>query len=582
MTWVVGILAAILSFGFIVFIHELGHFLAARWAGIRCPQFAIGFGPKLLAFEWKATEFSLRALPVGGYVLMVGEDPQMDGAEGWREQFGAATGPLSLPTTPAAVLQNLQNEDPQVISFLRSLPQDRVYEELGDLEGNFNSKSTLQKTVVILGGVFMNYVSATLLLLALGLSLGLCSGQPEHLARAKNVLPNSPAQRGGLKANENLLSVDGVSVVSGGDFVRQMSGKVGQLVRISVEDKHGERRDIQVAPDLLLANHYVFTQGKGVELTSLRDDSTPPSGLKLPFQVSTVNGKAITELTELRGWALNAKELTLKGPQGEWKIDARQGRTFVPRAIVGIELANITSFRFESKATSLVLEVQKDSQAARAGVQPGDILLDLQGVSVDSGQTQLEECLATLSQRQAAPDGSFQLIVQRNGKAKELFMEEVPEQTAEKWGVKLEPITPRVVLRATGTTMFNIMSIPYQIFKNLVDNAKATMKELGENSTGPIGIMQTIFEVSHSGLGVLLYVVALLNAFIATFNLLPFPGLDGSRLLFIWLGALRGRAIDPEKEARIHLLGLLLLLSVVFVVSIGDVQRLIAGNHLMK
>ncbi|MFN8606347.1 MAG: site-2 protease family protein [Vulcanimicrobiota bacterium] len=582
MTWVVGILAAVLSFGFIVFIHELGHFLAARWAGIRCPQFAIGFGPKLFAFDWRATEFSLRILPVGGYVLMVGEDPQMDGAEGWREQFAAATGPLSLPTTPAAVLQNLQNDDPQVIAFLRSLPQERVYQELGDLEGNFNSKSTWQKTVVIMGGVFMNYVSATLLLLALGLSLGLCSGQPEHLARAKNVLPNSPAQRGGLKPNENLISVDGVSIVSGGDFVRQMSGKVGQLVRITVEDKRGERRDIQVAPDLLLANHYVFSQGKGVELISLRDDSSPPNGFKLPFQVESVNGQAVTELTELRSWALNSKELTLKGAQGEWKIEAAKARTFGPRAIVGIELANITSFRFESRATSLVLDVRKDSQAARAGVQPGDILLDLQGVSVDSGQTQLEECLATLSQRQAAPDGSFQLIVHRNGKDKELFMEEIPEQTAEKWGVKLEPITPRVVLRATGNTMFNIMSIPYHIFKSLVANARATMKELGENSTGPIGIMQTIFEVSHSGFGVLLYVVALLNAFIATFNLLPFPGLDGSRLLFIWLGALRGRAIDPEKEARIHLLGLLLLLSVVFVVSIGDVQRLIAGNHLMK
>ena len=174
------------------------------------------------------------------------------------------------------------------------------------------------------------------------------------------------------------------------------------------------------------------------------------------------------------------------------------------------------------------------------------------------------------------------VVVLRDGKRKELFMEEIPEQTAEKWGIKLEPITPRVVLRATGNTIFNIMSIPYQIFKSLVANAKATVKELGENSTGPIGIMQTIFEVSHSGFGVLLYVVALLNAFIATFNLLPFPGLDGSRLLFIWLGALRGRAIDPEKEARIHIVGLLLLLSLVFIVSIGDVQRLVAGNHLMK
>ena len=60
MSYVVGILAAILSFGFIVFNHELGHFLTARWAGIRCPQFAIGFGPKLLGFPLGGTDFSLR------------------------------------------------------------------------------------------------------------------------------------------------------------------------------------------------------------------------------------------------------------------------------------------------------------------------------------------------------------------------------------------------------------------------------------------------------------------------------------------------------------------------------------------
>lgn len=560
----------------------MGHFLAARWAGIRTPQFAIGFGPKLFSFDWRATEFSLRLLPVGGYVLMVGEDPQMDGVEGWREQFAAATGPVNLPTTPAAVLASLQSQDPQVVAFLRSLPQEKLYHELGDLEGNFNSKSTWQKTVVIMGGVFMNYMFAVLLLLGLGMTKGLCSGQPEHLARAKVVMPDTPAQRAGLKADENMLMVDGVSVVSGTDFVHQMSGKVGQLVRVTVEDKKGQRRDLQMAPDLMLANQFVFAQGKGIELTKLRDETAPPKGIKLPYQVSSVNGKSLTELTELRAWALNSKELTLDGPQGVWKIDAGKARTFGPRAIVGIELAGVTSFRFESKATALVLEVRPGSQAARAGVQAGDQLFYLQGVLVASGQTQLEECLRSLSQRQAAPNESFQLEVERDGKLKELFMEEIPQPTAEAWGVKLEPITPRVVVRATATTMFNIMSVPYQLFKNLVDNARATMKELKETSTGPIGIMQTIFEVSHTGLAELLFLVALLNAFIATFNLLPFPALDGSRILFIWLGALRGRAIDPEKEARIHFVGILLLLSVVFLVSIGDVQRLIAGNHLMK
>jgi regulator of sigma E protease len=94
--------------------------------------------------------------------------------------------------------------------------------------------------------------------------------------------------------------------------------------------------------------------------------------------------------------------------------------------------------------------------------------------------------------------------------------------------------------------------------------------------------MQQIFEVSDEGLPELLFLVAILNAFIATFNLLPIPALDGSRCLFIWLGALRGRAFDPEKEARIHFFGIIVLLGIALLVSIQDVKRLIDGTPIMK
>ena len=582
MSILVGIVAAVLSFGFIIFVHELGHFLAARWAGIRCPQFAIGFGPKMFAFDWRATEFSLRIFPVGGYVLMVGEDPQMDGGETWHDQFVAATGPINLPTTPAAVLANLAAPDPVVSAFLQSLPQDRLYHQLEDLEGNFNAKSTWQKTVVLLGGVFMNYVTAIVLLLGLGLSVGLCSGMQENLSRAKVVMAGSPAERAGLKADENMVAVDGVSVVSGTDFIQQMSGKVGQLVRVTVEDRSGQRRELQMAPDLMLANRFVFSQGKGIELTKLRDESAPPQNIKLPYQVDTINGKPVSELTELRTWAMNAKELTLGGPQGEWKIDCGKARSFGPRAIVGIELANIITFQFETKAIGEVIEVRPGSPAARAGLKVGDNLYNLLGVDIQSGQTQLEQCLSNLSKRQAAADGSFPLTVIRDGKFKELFMEEIPPATVEEWGIRLKPLTAAVVVELTSRLMFNIISFPYDTFKGLVENAKTTVKDLKENSSGPIGIVQTMIEGSHAGLGVLIFLVGVINASIATFNLIPFPALDGSRLLFVWLGALRGRAIDPQKEARIHFAGILLLLCLIFLRSIGDVQRWYSGIHMIK
>lgn len=72
------ILIAILIFGLIIFVHELGHFLTAKAVGVRVNEFAIGMGPVLVRFGKKTTRYSLRLLPIGGYVSMEGEDESSD------------------------------------------------------------------------------------------------------------------------------------------------------------------------------------------------------------------------------------------------------------------------------------------------------------------------------------------------------------------------------------------------------------------------------------------------------------------------------------------------------------------------
>ena len=71
---IITILVAILLFGFIIFIHELGHFLTARYFNVTVDEFSIGMGPKIISKKSKGILYSLRALPIGGYVSMVGED----------------------------------------------------------------------------------------------------------------------------------------------------------------------------------------------------------------------------------------------------------------------------------------------------------------------------------------------------------------------------------------------------------------------------------------------------------------------------------------------------------------------------
>lgn len=67
-----GLLAFILVFGLIVTVHELGHLILAKRAGIMCPEFAIGMGPKLFSYKKNETLYTIRMLPVGGYVMMAG------------------------------------------------------------------------------------------------------------------------------------------------------------------------------------------------------------------------------------------------------------------------------------------------------------------------------------------------------------------------------------------------------------------------------------------------------------------------------------------------------------------------------
>jgi regulator of sigma E protease len=70
-----------LGLGFVIFIHELGHFALAKWADVKVDKFSIGFGPTLVGFQWGETYYSLSIIPLGGFVKMLGENPTEDGQE---------------------------------------------------------------------------------------------------------------------------------------------------------------------------------------------------------------------------------------------------------------------------------------------------------------------------------------------------------------------------------------------------------------------------------------------------------------------------------------------------------------------
>src|SRR5215467_2451619 len=70
------VLVAIVVLGLLIFVHELGHFMVAKWSDVIVTRFSLGFGPRLLTWQRGETEYAVSAVPLGGYVKMLGEDPE--------------------------------------------------------------------------------------------------------------------------------------------------------------------------------------------------------------------------------------------------------------------------------------------------------------------------------------------------------------------------------------------------------------------------------------------------------------------------------------------------------------------------
>lgn len=176
-TYVWGILVVILTFGFMIFVHELGHFLMAKRVGIKVHEFALGFGPRLFKYQKdkEDTEYCLRAVPFGGFVRMEGEDE-----------------PGNL-------------EDP----------------------ANFNNKTIWERAKVIAAGCTMNYITGITLLLIVGFIWGVATSVVP--AKIQTLSPGYPMEQAGLMQGDKIIAINGVNI-----------DNFEQLREIVAEKKEGE------------------------------------------------------------------------------------------------------------------------------------------------------------------------------------------------------------------------------------------------------------------------------------------------------------------------------------------------------
>ena len=198
-------LAPVFVLGLVVFVHELGHFLAAKAFGVYAPRFSIGFGPAIAKKRFGETEYRIGILPIGGYVRMASRlDEASAGLEGGSE---LAESPESL--------------DPdQLIPFgTRPVPENRWFE----------SKSLGARLVIMLAGVTMNVVLGFVINVSLAKIY-----ERTPTSRLSEVVANKPAAIAGLKVADSVVTVNGAPVTGWSDFVAVVKRSSGKPVTVGV------------------------------------------------------------------------------------------------------------------------------------------------------------------------------------------------------------------------------------------------------------------------------------------------------------------------------------------------------------
>lgn len=186
----------ILILGIIVFIHELGHFLFAKRAGIYVYEFSIGMGPQIFKFKRKndETEYSIRLFPIGGFVQMAGESVEVD----------------------------------------ETVPKEQ----------RMQSKTWFQRFMTVIAGIMFNFILAIVLFFV----VGLVNGSQQNKPYVSFVDPNGNAYQAGLTEGSVITKIDGVKVRTYDRLILEYQVRLGEDIVFEVKDSNGEIKNVTVTP----------------------------------------------------------------------------------------------------------------------------------------------------------------------------------------------------------------------------------------------------------------------------------------------------------------------------------------------
>lgn len=543
--------------GILIFVHEMGHFLVAKFFGVRVETFSLGFGKKILSFQRGDTTYALSVIPLGGYVKMYGDDPTAEIPEGEKKY-----------------------------AFLH--------------------KPVMQRIWIVLAGPLFNLFLAVALFTAIG---GIGSEMPGPYAG--DIKEGTKAFEQGFRSGDKILSVAGEATPTWMHVMRKIEAAGGRAVEVTVE-RSGEssplKFDISVGigenENIFSSERQVGTvEGLTQESRSALIGVADPKGhagshgLQSMQLITAINGKKINywreiepalaeawsqETSSVRSVNFEVTEVENADKKGSGKIISvpfpakSDGKNLL--ADLGIEPAEL-----------YIYQLKKDSPADKAGVLAKDKVIRI-------GKDEVKVWSDVLSHVKSFDPNSdgLDFVVLRDGEEKAFKIKPEMTKLMTMKGQEEKRFTVGIVsgfFPAGPDTVYYRVKNPFQM---LVHGMKETAKWTefvimslvrlvqGEVSAKNVGGVITIGRVaSHSfaaGISTFLHTMAIISINLFLLNLLPVPILDGGHLVFYTIEGLRGTPISMRKMELAQQVGLMLLMFLMVFAFYNDISNLIANR----
>ena len=538
---------AIIPLGFIIFIHELGHFYAAKRCGIKVNTFSLGFGPRLIGFQRGETEYKISLLPFGGYVQMEGENPS--------EQTGA---PGEFASAPLGSRAFVVAAGPAV---------------------------NLLFGVLIYWFVFASGLNADSSRLIGGLT-GLPLGEKGTI-QIGMIAEDGAGARGGLMPGDTIVSVNGDSVSHWGMFQTRIYTSANRVLELVVE-RDGKLETLLVKPDaepsvrgdigLLSVSSKMETVVGHVRESSLAAEA----GIQVDDQIESINGERLYNVPYFGYgvWHPSANWIDEKYKAFYERINANQ-----EALRLGIRRGDET-FTLEMPVNWRVMAaVQKGSVAEDAGIRNGDVLVTLNGEEIDK--------TTLYAQLEAMANEPIEIGLMRDGNLQKVILaaeNQSPEETKTDgllfglaWQVSLSGI--EFSEKAAPLPEYNLLTgfgkgveatwltftIVGKTLQQLV-GGEVSPKHLA----GPIGIANATSRMfDRVGLGSVLFFIGFISINLCIVNLLPIPIADGGHLLFFAVEKIRGRPMPRKAQEVVQQVCIVFLIALFLYITWFDGMSLI-------